>query len=51
MSEAQISDLHVSNVFYVNTGGKMYNSIITTNGLLDAVLFLDDVSLSVRGFT
>jgi hypothetical protein len=24
-----ISVLHVSNVFYVNTGGDMYNSIIT----------------------
>ena len=51
VSEAQMSALHASNVFYDNDGNKKYEESSTANELLDAVLFSDDGSVSARVFT
>jgi hypothetical protein len=50
VSEAQMSALHASNVFYDNNGN-VYEESSTANELLDAVLFSDDGSFSARVFT
>ena len=51
VSEAQMSALHASNVFYDNDGNEMYEESSTSNELLDAVLFTDDGCRSARVFT